>query len=253
MPRLGQATQARNQDDSRGRLGIPERVVERLRRSRHALHDAPAIIVGAESDGRFVVNVTGVERGSDFVQGNPSPCEIHVGHVALLADAGNADQFPSCDRDRERRLASFFRRDENANRIDAGRRKQDVPARRSQAGPASGVGGGDPAMMLQYQVFGRKVILVGNDAGLQEIVLGLFEGIGGGDQVRGETPGQKVARGAGEESKAQECTESEDESFSHQAHLRATGLRRADSRGRRSPHNLFNVCSHVTSATSDCK
>ena len=71
-------------------------------------------------------------------------------------------------------------------RIDAGGSEHDIPARRrGESWRAWGVGGGDPAVMLEGEVVGREVILVGDDAEAQLKLLLDAEGVGGRDQVGG--------------------------------------------------------------------
>ena len=53
--------------------------------------------------------------------------------------------------------------------------------------------------MLKDEVFGRSVVFVGDDSGLQDEVLRSLEGVGGGDQIGGEAAGEEVARRAGSE------------------------------------------------------
>ncbi len=84
-------------------------------------HDAPAIIVLTESDSGLVVHVAGIERCADFIERNPLPREFNVGQAALLADAGDADQFSSRDWNGKCGLVRVLRRNEGANRVDAGR------------------------------------------------------------------------------------------------------------------------------------
>ena len=97
-------------------------------------------------------------------------------------------------------LFGLFRGDKGANRVDARRSQQDIPARRRHhAGSATGGGGGDPAVLLQHQIFGRDVVFVGDDASLQRELLRSLEGIGGRDEIGGEAACEEVARRTGGE------------------------------------------------------
>ncbi len=69
--------------------------------------------------------------------------------------------------------------------------------------------------MLQHQGFGRAVIFVGDDSGLQDKLLVSFEIVGGNDQVGGETASEEIARRTGAEGEAQYQVESEDRCFAH--------------------------------------
>ena len=50
--------------------------------------------------------------------------------------------------------------------------------------------------MLEYEIFWRKVILVGDNAGLQDKLLRRAEFGRGGDEVSGEAAGEEIARRA---------------------------------------------------------
>ena len=54
-------------------------------------------------------------------------------------------------------------------------------------------------MLLKDKIFGRDIVFVGDDSGLQRELLRRLERVGGGDQVGGETAGEEVARRAGGE------------------------------------------------------
>ena len=56
---------------------------------------------------------------------------------------------------------------------------------------------GNPAMPAQRHIFGRGVIPVGNHAGPQPELLGRFEGVGTGDEIRRQPASKEVARRAG--------------------------------------------------------
>src|SRR5580704_6514931 len=142
--------------------------------------------------------VAGIESGADFVERNPSPGELYVGVVALFGDAGDGQQFSASDGNRERLLVGVFRGNEGANGFDSGGGQKNVPARRRGETRGTGRrGGGNPAMMLEHEIFGGDVDLVRNHAGLQDVLLRRFEGIGSGDQVGGEAAREVVARRAG--------------------------------------------------------
>ena len=151
-----------------------------------ALHDAPAVVIAAKADGGTVVSVAGVEDGADFVQGNPAPGEFDVGDVALLGDAGDGDQFAARGGNGEELLLGIAGSDQTLKRIDAGGSERDIPARRrGESWGAWGVGGGDPAVMLQREVVGREIILVGDYTEAQLKLLLDAESVGGRDQVGG--------------------------------------------------------------------
>ena len=68
---------------SRGGLGVFEGFVEGLRYMGSAQHDAPAVVVFAESDRGFVMQIAGVEGGADFVERSPFPREVDIGSVGV--------------------------------------------------------------------------------------------------------------------------------------------------------------------------
>ena len=101
------------------------------------------------------MQVAGIERGADLVQRNPSPGEIYVGDGALFADAGDGHEFASSDGDQEQRFGGLIGRKQRSNGIDAGCGQHHIPAGRGhEARRAARGGGGDPAVLLQHEVFG---------------------------------------------------------------------------------------------------
>ena len=61
-------------------------------------------------------------------------------------------------------------------------------------------------MPAQRHIFRRRVILVGNYAGPQPELLGRFEGVGAGDEIRRQPASEEVARRTGyQEKKQREC------------------------------------------------
>ena len=82
------------------------------------MDDAPAIVVVAKADGRFVLQVGGVEGGADFVKGNPFPGEVDVGNVVLFADAGDGDELPAGDGDAKGRAGGFIGGNEGTDGFD---------------------------------------------------------------------------------------------------------------------------------------
>ena len=148
--------------------------------------DAPAVIVIAKFDGGTVEQVAGVERGANFVEGNPSPGEIDIGDAALLADTGDGDEFSSRDGDGEGWLGGRFRGNQGADRVYASGSQKNVPAGlRGKAWRTRDCAGGNQAAALQYQIFGGDIVFVGEDSGLEDELLGGFECVGRGDQVGG--------------------------------------------------------------------
>src|SRR5712671_5392925 len=131
-----------------------------------------------------------VESCTDFVQRSPFPGEFDIGVIALPADAGDGQQFPSRCGDGEGRLFSVGGRGQYAKSVDAGWGEQDIPARRGRESRRTpGAGSGDPSVLLEYEGFGGEVILVGDDAGVQPKLLLSLERAGRVDQVSGETTG----------------------------------------------------------------
>src|SRR5580698_4578513 len=142
----------------------------------NALQYAPAVVVAAKADGGTVV------RGGD-------------GDGLILRIAGS---------------------DQILKRIDAGGSEHDIPARwRGQSWWAWDVGGGDPAVMLEREVVGREVILVGDYAEAQLKLLLDAKSVGGRDQVRGQTAREEIARGAGGEQDREYDHESGDGRLPH--------------------------------------
>jgi len=126
------------------------------------------------------VEFAGEESVSDFVERDPLPGKLDIGNVVLLADAGDGDEFALGGGNGDRGLAGICGGDEIADSFDAGGSQDDVPARRgNETGRAGGGGGGDPSVTLQDQVFGGKIILVGDDAGTKNKLLLGVEGLGG--------------------------------------------------------------------------
>src|SRR5579863_5324258 len=82
-------------------FGVFEGIVQRLAGVGSGLHHSPTVVVVAKCRGGTVLRVAGVERGAHFVQRLPSPDEVDVGDVALFADTGDGDQFPSGGRESE--------------------------------------------------------------------------------------------------------------------------------------------------------
>ena len=91
-------------------LGGFDGIVQGLAGVEWLLHYAPAVVVVAETDGRVVVEIAGVEGGADFVERSPAPGESYVGEIALLADAGDLQQLFFSSGDGEARLLVVSRR-----------------------------------------------------------------------------------------------------------------------------------------------
>ena len=64
-------------------------------------------------------------------------------------------------------------------------------------------------MMLEDESFGGDVALVGDDADLQCELLLRAEGVGGGDEVGGESAGEEVARRTADETEKKDESESQ--------------------------------------------
>jgi hypothetical protein len=52
-------------------------------------------------------------------------------------------------------------------------------------------------MMLEDYVFGRRVILIRQYSGLQDVLLRSLEVVGGRDEIGGEAAGEEITRGTG--------------------------------------------------------
>ena len=77
-------------------------------------------------------------------------------------------------------------------------RNNNAPAHpRTEVRSASRIRTCDPAVAPQHHIFGRGVILVGNDTGAQPEQLCRSEGFRTGDEVRRQPPGEEVAGRAG--------------------------------------------------------
>lgn len=162
------------------------------------------------------MNVGRVKNGTNLIQRNPVPREFDIGSTAQFADTGNGNQFASCGRNSEILLAGIIGRKKRSKCIYARGGESNVPAgRRSYIWSAAGLRSGNPAAMLQHQVFRGEIVLIGNDAGSQFKLLRSAECAGGCDQVSGETAGEKVARRTGREQKNAEKARNEDRCFAH--------------------------------------
>jgi hypothetical protein len=130
------------------------------------LDNSPTVVVSVKSSGGAIAHVTGVDGGANFVQGNPSPGEFDIGHAAQLADTGDSDEFAPGDRNAEYLLVGIAGHDERPKCIHSSRRERNIPARRRRnVGRTAGLRGGNPSVMLQGEIFSRKIVRVGNDAG----------------------------------------------------------------------------------------
>src|SRR5260370_11843040 len=119
-----------------------------------------------------------VESRTVLIQGSPLPAEFDIGGIALPADAGDRHQFPSGSGDGESGLFSLRGGRQHSKRVDTGWREQDIPARwRREIRRTSGTGAGDPSVLLQYERFRRKLILVGNPTSPQPTLLSLLQPI----------------------------------------------------------------------------
>ena len=114
------------------------------------------------------------------------------------------------------RLVGLFRVDQGSNRVHAGRSQQNIPARRRRhAGRATDRGRGDPAVLLQDEIFGREIVLVGDDSGLQDELLRRPEGSEA--EIR-SVARRRVRKSRGEQeesSRRKQQAESEDWCFPH--------------------------------------
>jgi len=167
---------------------------------RSAVNNSPSIVIAAKTCGGAVVNVGRVENGANLIQRNPVPREFDIGSTAQFADAGDGNQFTSCGRDAEILLAGIIGREKRSKCIYARGGESEVPARwRSYIWSAAGLRSGNPAAMLQHQVFRGEIFLIGNDASSQFKMLRSPKCAGGCDQISGKTAGEKVAgRASGE-------------------------------------------------------
>ena len=181
--------------DSRGRLGVFQRVVNGLTGMGSDLQHSPSVIEIAKSDGGFGTQISGVESGANLVERNPSPDEIDIGHIALLGDAGDGNQFPFRDGNAEGGFVGPLRWRDGSNGFNARGREHNAPAwwRRKRGRTGSGAGG-DPAMVLQDQVFGSQIVFVGDYSSLQSELLRGFERVGSGNQIGCEPAGEDIAR-----------------------------------------------------------
>src|SRR5271155_4468197 len=152
----------------------------------NTLHYAPAVVVAAKAYGGTVAGVGGIEDRADFVQGNPVPGKFDVGCVVLPGDAGDGQQFAARGGNGDELVFRIAGSDQTLKCIYAGGSEHDVPARRrGQSRWTRDAGGGDPAVMLEREVVGREVVLVGDDADAQLKLLLNAKSVGGGDQVGG--------------------------------------------------------------------
>ena len=143
-----------------------------------ALHDPPAVIIGTKARSRTKVKVARVNRRADFVHGNPFPCEFHLGNIALPGYASDGEQFAASGKKNEGLFFRFAGSDEALEGIDARRGQRDLPTRgRIEAARANGIDASNPAAMLQLEIFGRKIVGVGYDAGVQVKLLRSAEGV----------------------------------------------------------------------------
>src|SRR5258707_849070 len=184
-----------------------------------------------------------VESRTDLIQGSPLPGEFDIGGIALPADAGDRHQFPSGSGDGESGLFSLRGGRQHSKRVDTGWREQDIPARWGrEIRRTSGTGTGDPSVLLQYERFGRKVILVGNPASVQPKLLYILERIRSIDQIGSKTTSQKITRRAEGEQERAKKRDNDGLGFLHLAHCCG---RAAPGRGRLSPHvrlpNMFKL------------
>ena len=181
-----------------------------------ALHHAPAIVIAKKDCSGAVVDVAGVEDRADFIQRNPFPGKFDIGDVALLGDAGDRNQLAARGGNVKGLRLRIGRGDETLQRIHARWCEHDIPARRrGQSWRAGGVGAGNPAVMLQQEIAGREVVLVGDDAGTQLKLLLGSESIGTRDQISGKTASEKVAGRTGWEKEQADDTQNEDGWFPH--------------------------------------
>src|SRR5581483_2650245 len=97
---------------------------------RGALHDPPSVIELPEANKRTIMLVFGIEGCADFICRNPMPGELDVGARSLLADAAHGYQFPSRGWYDDGRLTGLIVVHQQADRVDPGGRKGNVPARR---------------------------------------------------------------------------------------------------------------------------
>src|SRR5580693_6169404 len=125
------------------------------------LHEAPAVVIAAKACGGAVAGVAGVDNGTELIQRIPFPGELYIGNGALLGDAGDGNQLAFGGGNAEGLFFGVTGSDETLKRIHAGGCECDDPARgRSQSRRAGSDGGGNPAVVLEHEVVGRKVILV---------------------------------------------------------------------------------------------
>src|SRR5579863_8261348 len=151
----------------------------------------------------MVVNIAGIEGSAYFVCWNPVPSEFDIGATAFAGDAGDGDHFAPRDGDAE----GFFLGVPGSNQILHGGYAQggegNVPARRRGYGlGAGGEGGEDPALMLQPEIVGGKIILVRDWAGMQLKLPLDLKSFRARDQIGGEAAGQKVTGRTGREQHA---------------------------------------------------
>ena len=183
---------------SGNRLGIIERLVERLTGAWGVgFEQTPAVVVVLHGDPRFVLQTTYVEGGTDFILRSPAPGEFDIGDVAVLADAGDAYQFPSRRGYVENLFAGFAAAHEVVKGVDAQRSEGDFPAGRwSHVGRARRRRTNNPAAMLQDQILRRGEFLARDRARVQQELLGDGESVGSSNEGGGQAAGQKIARRA---------------------------------------------------------
>ena len=139
-----------------------------------------------ENDRRVVLHVPGVECCTNFVQWRPLPLEINIRCVVLLADSGDAEKLPASHWNTEILPAGGIAGDQVAEGVDAERSEGNVPSwRRNEIGCAGDIGAGDPAVALEHEVVGGKVILVGDDSSSQPELLWRLERLRASDEVDG--------------------------------------------------------------------
>ena len=164
-----------------------------------AFHDAPSVIVTPEACNGTVMSVAGVHHGANFVQRNPAPGEFDIGKAPLFDDASDGDQFASGSGNAERLLFRIAGREQSLDSINTCRCKCCVPTGWRHRGRTPGNHARNPAALLEGEILGRKVVLIGNDASSQfKLPCGAESG-GTRNQISSQAASEKVAGRAGRE------------------------------------------------------
>jgi len=144
------------------------------------------------------MHVTSVERSAHLVQRHPSPSEVHISHVAVLADAGNRDEFSTCG-DNAEPLAGIVAANQVAKRLHPDGSEDNLPARwRSYFSNAIRRRAFDPAALLENKVFRGKIVFIGDETGAEPKLLHRLEIFRATDEVGCQTASEDIARGTGD-------------------------------------------------------